>query len=123
MSTEYFQGRKSAVLFFTTDCQYCKIALDQFEHLYHIYEGKLHFVSISLSAETKTKFLAAEKRFSFPLLFDPTNRVRELYKISSVPAWFLVDEQHVLSAAYYGARSLEQEKQFIEKFLSYNSPR
>lgn len=110
-------NKKLVLLFFTTECMYCRQALLNFDALYRRYQSYGTIIGISLDGVEETQALVAEQRLSFPVVIDLEERVRELWHTWQVPTLFYLDERLVLRKRKIGARSIREDEQDFEKFF------
>lgn len=102
--------------FFRTDCEPCLRSMPELVKIHSEYAEKgLKVVLVALHEEVdgRAKLLKYldETKLPFLVLEDPTDFVAERYlgKTVSLPATFLVDEEGVLVAAKYDAKTTMQE--------------
>ncbi len=110
-------NRKLILLFFTTECLYCRKALLNFDVLYRRYQSHGIMMGISLDGVEETQALVAGQRLSFPVVIDLEGRVRELWHTWQVPTLFYLDERLVLRKRKIGARSIKEDEQDLKKLF------
>jgi peroxiredoxin len=112
------KGRQSqAVLFFTTECAHCQRELVNFETLYRRHNQEARFIAVSLSDSLKTLEFLRSGRFTVPRALDKANKGRLLYRVSRIPALFLVDADGILRVLRFGETSVEADEETLLTFL------
>lgn len=111
------RGKKSLLLFFTVECSHCERALESLGRLYPQFENLLEIVPVSLSEADKTRDFLQKHRYAFPVFSDFTRKAKERFRITGVPALFLVDEHQMLRYRRVGERSLEADRELLTSFF------
>lgn len=111
-------GVKQIILFFTIDCPYCQRELLNFEVLFRRYRELADFLAVTLSDPKETLDFLLSRGFTFPTVYDKEEKVRKKYRISVVPALFLIDEQGILRDRRFSAASLDSDEQWVLGFLN-----
>lgn len=110
-------GTKQAVLFVTVECGSCQRELLNMEVLYRRYRKEMNIVVVSLSDPTKTEEHVARKGFSLPVAYDEKGEAKRKFRVTTVPALFLIDEKGVLRYRRFGAASLQADEQRVLSLL------
>ncbi len=110
-------SRKLVLLFFTTECLYCKRALLNLDVLNRRYQSQVIMMGISLDGAEETQALVAQQRPSFPVVVDLEGNVRDICRIQGVPTLFYLDEHLVLRSRKVGVRSIEEDERDLKSFL------
>jgi cytochrome c biogenesis protein CcmG, thiol:disulfide interchange protein DsbE len=76
-------------------------------------------VNVGQSRETAEAF-GAQMNLTFPLLLDPSGAMARKYRISGIPANFLIDRQGILKRKMMGEAF--REKKLLQKFLRDQFP-
>lgn len=86
-------GQRQVLLYFTTECPYCRASLSSWNRLAQDLEGRAGVIGISLSAEDSTAAYSASNRLSFPIIVVPkdASRLHALLRTAIVPATVVVD--------------------------------
>jgi len=85
-------------------CVPCKDELPEFERLYKKYRDK-GFVVIGISVETSASGVSSFLRkapVTFPVVIDGNGRIAESYRVTGLPASFLVDKTGTVRKRYWG---------------------
>lgn len=97
-------GQVVMVNFWATWCGPCRQEMPQLEALYERYSD-LGFTLLGVNVEEDSSgadaFLA-ETPVSFPILFDPENKVSELYNVVAMPSTVLIDKSGNLRFIHHG---------------------
>ncbi len=128
-------GKVSLLKFYASWCPHCKKALPKVEAISQELKGKpVRFAAISLdqlvehgadpkNRRTKTKDFVI-KQFkdlgaTFTQAFDPSNAGKNLFKVSSFPTMFLIDQQGKINKVYVGGGAAQDGslKRDIEALL------
>jgi peroxiredoxin len=103
-----FRGKKAVFInFWATWCAPCRLEMPTMEKAYQKYKGKgLEILAVSVDAGSKNavKNFMDELRLTFPALLDPKMQVLHLYRLSAIPASFLIDKQGVIRFKELGYR-------------------
>lgn len=103
-----FRGKKAVFLnFWATWCPPCRLEMPTMEKAYQEYKSRgLEILAVSIDAGPKSvvKNFLQEFKLSFPALLDPKMEVLSLYRISGIPASFLIDKQGIIRHRELGYR-------------------
>jgi len=103
-----FRGHKAVLInFWATWCAPCRLEMPTMEKAYQKYKGKgLEILAVSIDAGPKSavKNFMEELGLTFPALLDPKMQVLHLYRLSAIPASFLIDKQGVIRFKELGYR-------------------
>ena len=112
-----YRDAKAVVIVFT--CNHCPVAKmheDRLIELAKKHEKDVQVVAISVSRNPadgldKMKARAAEKKYPFPYLYDPTQKTGRNYGATATPHFFLLDgERHIAYMGAFDDSTLEPEK-------------
>lgn len=95
VSLSEFRGQVVMINFWATWCGPCREEMPHLEALYQRYSAlgfRLLGVNVEENSENAEAWLE-EMPVSFSILFDPENRVSELYDVIAMPSTVLVDRQ------------------------------
>jgi peroxiredoxin len=103
-----FRGKKTVLInFWATWCAPCRLEMPTMEKAYQKYKGNgLEILAISVDAGPKSavKNFMDELRLTFPALLDPKMEVLHLYRLSAIPASYLVDKHGIIRFKELGYR-------------------
>lgn len=88
------RGKVVLVHFWASWCTTCVYELGTLENLYSFMRGK-DFEILAIAIDDKwpaIQKLQDEKRFSIPLLFDETGKIREAYRVRGIPQTFIINK-------------------------------
>ena len=117
-----YKGKVILLNFWATWCMPCRVEMPGMETLWQKYKDQ-GFVIVAISNDESSKERVAtfkEKlNLSFPILLDPESIVNDLYKVSSLPTSFLIDENGKIISAMVGSEewSSPDAIQLIEDLL------
>lgn len=117
VTVDFTANRKLILLFFTTECLYCKQTLLNFDVLNRRYQSLGTIIGISLDGVEETRALVAGRRLSFSVMIDPRGSVREVWHIRQVPTLLYLDERLVLRKRTIGTRSISEDVQDFKEFF------
>ena len=104
VSLSGLKGQVVMVNFWATWCGPCRQEMPHLEALYQRYSD-LGFTLLGVNVEEDSSgaddFLA-ETPVSFPILFDPTSKVSELYDVVAMPSTVLVDREGNMRFIHHG---------------------
>lgn len=107
VSLEDFRGKPILLNFWATWCQACKEELPSMQRLYEALSEKgVEVVAISIDRKNldRIKAFAEEYKLTFPILWDPEQKVRKHYFIMGLPTTYLIGPQGKLKGYASGAR-------------------
>jgi len=103
-----FRGKKMVLInFWATWCAPCRLEMPTMEKAYQKYKGNgLEILAVSVDAGPKSavKNFMDELRLTFPALLDPKMQVLHLYRLSAIPASFLIDKGGIIRFKELGYR-------------------
>lgn len=103
-----FRGKKAVFInFWATWCPPCRLEMPTMEKAYQTFRGHgLEILAASIDAGPKSvvKNFMQEFKLNFPALLDPEMEVMQLYRLSAIPASFLVDKQGIIRYKELGYR-------------------
>jgi peroxiredoxin len=104
---EDFRGKAILLNFWATWCQACKEELPSMQRLHKSLSRKgIEVVAISIDRNNldRIKEYAEEYKLTFPILWDPDQKVRKHYYIMGLPTTYLIDSDGKLRGFASGAR-------------------
>lgn len=125
-SSDALIGRKTALIFFTTDCPHCQRQLQNFDTLAKEFEAPdLQLVALSLHDVTKTEEFLRRYPLEIPILLLSDTNVKDYFGVAIVPAVYLYDDDGQLVGVRFGERSLMMDAKLLEDFVSgsFSSPK
>jgi peroxiredoxin len=107
VSLEDFRGKSILLNFWATWCQACKEELPSMQRLHEALSRKgIEVVAISIDRNNldRIKEFAKDYKLTFPILWDPDQKVRKHYYIMGLPTTYLIDPEGKLRGFASGAR-------------------
>ncbi len=107
VSLEDFRGKAILLNFWATWCQACKDELPSMQRLYETLSSEgVEVVAISIDRNNfdRIKEYAKEYKLTFPILWDPEQKVRKHYYIMGLPTTYLIGPEGKLRGFASGAR-------------------
>ncbi len=104
LTLQQFRGKVLYLVFWAPWCVPCRDELPDLERLYVKYRDK-GFVVIAISVETSASGVSSFlKKFAvtFPAVIDGSSQVADAYRVSGLPASFLIDRTGVVQKRYWG---------------------
>ncbi|HHQ14695.1 MAG TPA: TlpA family protein disulfide reductase [Chromatiales bacterium] len=104
VSLSDLKGQVVLINFWATWCGPCRKEMPLLEQLYERYEP-LGFTLLGVNVEENPKDADAflkETPVTFPVLFDPDNRVSKMYDVSAMPSTVLVDRKGQMRFLHHG---------------------
>ena len=113
LSLSKFDNQAVLLNFWSPGCNACESELAFFDQLYLKYQNKnLAVIGINVggTAQYARNYLEEKNlQLSFPIGTDPVMEISELYGIRSIPATFLLNQQHKI---YKKVKAIESEEAF-----------
>lgn len=113
VTLEQFKGKVLFLAFWAPWCVPCRDELPELERLYTKYRDK-GFVVIGISVESSASGVSSFLKkvpVTFPVIIDGTGQIAEAYRITGLPASFLIDRGGVVHTRYWGF-----EKKSLSKY-------
>lgn len=88
--------------------------------MYDDYKGRMEILSVSLDSWYSVSLIEQivnDKGLPFTVLVDERSTVASLYKVSYVPANYLIDERGVILGVFIGAIDRDRMKTEVEPLL------
>lgn len=104
MALADLKGQVVMVNFWASWCGPCREEMPHLEALYQRYSSlgfTLLGVNVDKDSKDSLKFLA-DTPVSFPVLFDPTSKVSELYDVVAMPSTVMIDRNGNLRYIHHG---------------------
>ena len=102
-----FRGKPILLNFWATWCEACREELPSMQRLYEALSSKgVEVVAISIDRKNfdRIKKYAKEYKLTFPVLWDPNQKVRKHYFIMGLPTTYLIGPEGKLKGFASGAR-------------------
>jgi peroxiredoxin len=102
-----FRGKSILLNFWATWCEACKEEMPSMQRLYETLAGQgVEVVAISIDRRNfdRIKEFAAQYKLTFPILWDPDQKVRKHYYIMGLPTTYLIGPEGKLRGFASGAR-------------------
>lgn len=117
-----FVGKPIVINFWASWCPPCRAELPHFDKLAKEYEGKVNFLMVNLSGESKEKVkdFVKQNGYTFPLYFDDEDRGANAYSVSSIPVTVFITAEGNIGAQKTGAMSEATLRSYIEQLLNTN---
>jgi peroxiredoxin len=103
-----FRGKSILLNFWATWCEACKEEMPSMQRLYDTLSSQgVEVVAISIDRRNfdRIKEFAKEYNLTFPILWDPDQKVRKHYYIMGLPTTYLIDPEGKLRGFASGARA------------------
>jgi len=110
-----FKGKVVLLNFWATWCMPCRKEMPSMQALWQKYSEKdLLVVAISIDEGAKSQVASFIKRLKlgFPILLDPEGKVSDLYKVSGLPASYLIDRDGKLISHIVGSEDWASAEAF-----------
>jgi len=117
---DQIQKEKCILIYFTTECGNCRIAMTNFNDLQNEFSDEIKVLGVSGSTMERTDRFIREYDITFPVLIDDLRIVKNDYGVRVVPAIYLIDEELILRGYRSGHRSLQTDRNWITTLLFEN---
>lgn len=99
-----FRGKVVLLNFWATWCPPCKAEMPSFQKLFQAERNRgLEVVAISTDKSVKdVRDYLSKNRFDFTVLVDDNAKVRNLYRVFSMPTTYLIDRKGVIAEKFMG---------------------
>ena len=121
VSLSDLEGSAFIIDFWSTSCPPCLREMDVLKRLYARYQDQgLRIVGISIGGETTedVQRFSQARGITYPMLRDPHNQAAMDYRVSSLPALYILDGDKNIAASLSGFRSESELDAHIRKVLS-----
>ncbi len=86
------KGKVIVVNFWATWCPPCIAEMPAFQNLYNDYKNKVEFIFLANDDELKVRKFIDDKKYTFPVYFQNTNRPNELQS-NSLPTTYIINKK------------------------------
>lgn len=115
VATGDWRGKTVVIDFWATWCQPCLKAIPDLEQLRRRYGDEIVIVGVSSEQPAKiTKFLA-EREIGYPILMDEKGEMAKAYRVSSLPAIYVLDRGGVVREHFVGGQGLDVLEKAVER--------
>jgi len=90
-------GKKTILIFFTTECHHCETALQKWADFYPNRNSEYEVVAISYEPVDKLRSYKTEKNLSFPVFNDSVGKFTGTYKIEAYPTIIGINEHREIA--------------------------
>lgn len=111
-----YRGEVVMINFWATWCGPCRQEMPLLDELYSRYE-RVGFVLLGVNIDDEPRRamqMVDELGVEFPVVFDPTKAVSELYDVSAMPVTVLVDREGQVRHVHHGYKPGYEEKYLNE---------
>ena len=116
-----FNGRLTALLFFSAECPHCIREIITFDRLRKRFGDRITFVAISASDRLKTARVLSANQITVPTVFDQDEGGRKSFGVDIVPALFLVDSDGIVAYGESGEKNYAVRERLLLRFLHPDS--
>lgn len=109
------EGKKSLLVFLSTDCHPCGALTDAFNKEYPKIGPDYKLLGISFEPLTKMIQYRDEKKLAFPLYQDTLGKFTGQYKIDSYPTLIGLNEKKEIAFIEFGNRQGKDLKDYLKK--------
>ncbi len=112
-----YRGKVVFLDFWATWCGPCKMEMPHIQALHEelAASGQVVFLGASSEAAETIQGFLAKNGYSFPIVMVKQEDAQKKYKVSSIPAGFVIDREGVIRAHLIGAQSEEQLRKALAK--------
>lgn len=104
IAIEDFKGKVLLLNFWATWCQSCREELSELDRIYRKFSDRgFVVIGISLDGSSERVAVLMKKRpVGFPVVIDSSGDAAEAYRVSGIPAGFLISRDGVIIQRYRG---------------------
>ncbi|MEL7537404.1 MAG: TlpA disulfide reductase family protein [Pseudomonadota bacterium] len=112
LSLDSFRGDVVMINFWATWCGPCREEMPILDELYSRYQrAGFQLLGVNIDDEPqRAKDMIAELGVSFPVLFDSSKEVSELYAVQAMPVSVMVDRDGVIRYVHHGYKPGYEDK-------------
>lgn len=108
---------KLLLLFFTPECSHCRTEIGHLNELSAKYISDIDIIGVSLDDRQATDALKKELNLKIPIHLADPEKLRNVFKLSILPALFCIDESHTLRRFSIGEHSSAFDEALIREFI------
>ena len=117
------RGKPVVLNFWASWCGPCREEMPDFQQVYTLYQGRVHFMMVNLtdgSRETQGKAAEFVRRngFSFPVYYDTKQEAVKGYGITAIPTTFILDADGMVVSQSQGVLHKEALQKTLEQVLA-----
>ena len=117
------RGKPVVLNFWASWCGPCREEMPDFQQVYALYQGRVHFMMVNLtdgSRETQGKASEFVRRngFSFPVYYDTKQEAVKAYGITAIPTTFILDADGIVINHSQGVMRKEKIKKTLDQVLA-----
>lgn len=88
--------------FWASWCSHCAAALEQMQsYATRHHDAGLSVLAIGLDRNIeKLRHVVDDAELSFPVLYDPFDKIGAYYRVESLPTWYLIDREGIVRGIY-----------------------
>ena len=118
ISLNDFKGQNILLVFWSTNCQYCAVELEDLKKFADTYRGKIAVLGVVFKDSAKTvKDYQEKENINFPILLDSDGTVSEKYKIAGTPSHFFINQTGKITTVSPDKNSFETLIIFAKELL------
>ena len=123
VSLSSLRGKPVVLNFWASWCGPCREEMPDFQQVYTLYQGRVHFMMVNLtdgSRETQGKAAEFVRRngFSFPVYYDTKQEAVKGYGITAIPTTFILDADGMVVSQSQGVLHKEALQKTLEQVLA-----
>lgn len=120
LSLEEFQGQIVLLNFWATWCEPCRDEMPAMQQVYEEYRDQgVTVLGINLmETEVAVKGFVEQISVTFPILYDLTGEVHDMYLVRPLPTSYFIDRRGIVRFMYIGPMTLEEMRQRIDRLLA-----
>jgi len=114
------QGKLQLINFWASWCGPCELEAPDLQKLHEKYGPQLALYGVNATDtdnERQARKFVEDFGFTFEILFDRDGDITKLFKVSTFPTSFLIDDQGVIVERINGVIPIEQWEKMIESHL------
>lgn len=114
------EGKLQLINFWASWCGPCELEAPDLQKLHEKYGDKLAMYGVNTTDtdnERQARKFVEDFGFTFEVLFDRDGDMTKLYRVSTIPTTFLIDDAGVIRERINGVITLEQWEKIIDSYI------
>lgn len=108
------RGKKVLLNFWATWCPPCKAEMPEMQAFYEETKDDVAILAVNLDPNNDVAGFAKEGGYTFPIVLDQSDEVKNTYGILSIPTTFFLDEKGKITHTFMGKMTIDDMKKYTK---------